>query len=178
MKYFDELKRTMVMLSQHEKTIFVGQSVRYGGTGLFDTLIDVPDKKKIEFPVAEALQMGMTNGLALSGYIPISIFVRWNFLLLGTDQLVNHLDKIPIVSNNGFTPKVIIRVSVGSEKPVHPQEQHVGNFSDGFRKMLSTIEVIELTEPEEIYPSYEFALNRTDGRSTILVEFADYCKEK
>ena len=28
------------------------------------------------------------------------------------------------------------------------------------------------------FPSYEKALNRTDGRSTILVEFGDYYNEK
>ena len=178
MKYFDELKRSMKMLSEHEKTVFVGQSVRYGGTGLYDSLIDVPDNKKIEFPVAEALQMGMSTGLAMNGHIPISIFVRWNFLLLGACQLINHLDKIPIVSKWGYTPKVIIRVSVGSEIPVHPQEQHVGNFSVGFKNMLSTVELIELIEPNEIFSAYEMALNRTDGRSTILVEHADFCKTR
>jgi hypothetical protein len=44
--------------------------------------------------------------------------------------------------------------------------------------MCSTIEVIELFEPEDIVPSYFKALNRIDGKSTILVEFADYAKEK
>ena len=31
---------------------------------------------------------------------------------------------------------------------------------------------------EDIFPSYEKALNRDDGRSTILVEFGDYHNEK
>ena len=41
-----------------------------------------------------------------------------------------------------------------------------------------TIDIIELHEPEDIVPAYELALNRTDGKSTILVEFGDYSKEK
>jgi hypothetical protein len=44
--------------------------------------------------------------------------------------------------------------------------------------MCKTIDVIELHEPEDIVPAYKFALNRTDGKSTILVEFGDYSKEK
>jgi hypothetical protein len=44
--------------------------------------------------------------------------------------------------------------------------------------MTSNTEIIELNEPEDIVPAYEKALNRTDGRITILVEFADYSKEK
>jgi len=178
MKYHDELIRSMKMLSEHDKTIFIGQAVEYGGTGTYDSLINVPSEKKVEFPVAEALQMGMSIGLAMNGFIPVSIFVRYNFLLLAIDQLVNHLDKIPLASNGEYKPNVIIRVSIGSEHPIHPQEQHVGNFSSGLKQMLKTIDLIELIEPDEIYPAYEFALNRKDGKSTILVESADFCKVK
>ena len=37
----------MALLSQNENTIFIGQSIKYGGTGLYDTLIDVNEDKKI-----------------------------------------------------------------------------------------------------------------------------------
>jgi len=82
------------------------------------------------------------------------------------------------MSDGRCRPKVIIRVAVGSEHPVDPQCQHKGNFSDAFRLMLKNTEVIELVEPEDILPAYEKALNRTDGVNTILVEFADFNKEK
>ena len=52
--------------------------------------------------MAEELQMGITTGLALNGSIPVSIFPRWNFLMLAMNQLINHLDKINIMSNNGY----------------------------------------------------------------------------
>ena len=69
------------------------------------------------------MQMGMTLGLAMDGNIPISIFPRWNFLLLGINQLVNHLDKISVMSNDKFKAKAIIRTSIGSQRPLHPQHQ-------------------------------------------------------
>jgi pyruvate/2-oxoglutarate/acetoin dehydrogenase E1 component len=97
---------------------------------------------------------------------------------MGADQIVNHLDKFITMSDGKCTPKVIIRVSVGSERPIDPQCQHKGNFATAFRSMLQNIEVIELIEPEDIVPAYETALYRTDGVSTILVEFADFIKEK
>lgn len=178
MKYIDEIKKAMNLLSQNEKTIFIGQSVKFGGTGLYDTLIEVSDDKKIEWPVAEYSQLGASIGMALEGFIVVSLFPRWNFLLMATDQIVNHLDKLPIVSEGRCTPKVIIRVSVGSESPVDPQCQHKGNFSDAFRLMCKTLDIIELHEPENIVKSYEKALNRKDGKSTMLVEFADYLKSK
>ena len=49
MKYIDEIKKAMVLLSQNDKTVFIGQSIKYGGTGLYDTLIGVNDDKKIEW---------------------------------------------------------------------------------------------------------------------------------
>ena len=130
----------------------------------------------MEFPVAENLQIGVSIGLAMNGFVPVSVVPRWNFLLCATDQIVNHLDKLSIMSDGRCTPNVIIRTVVGSEIPVDPQDQHKGNFSDAFRLMCKTIDIIELHEPEDILPAYQMAYNRTDGRSTILVEFSDYGK--
>jgi len=176
MKYFDELKRSMDMLATSPDTIFLGQAVACAGTGISKTLKDVDDEKKLELPVCEDLQMGMTNGLALTGKIPVSIFPRWNFLLLACNQLINHLDKIPIISN--YNTKVIIRTGIGSERPLHPQFQHIGDYTDSFILMCPNIEIIRLDEPEDIFPAYEKALNRSDGKSTILVEWGDYYGEK
>lgn len=176
MKYFDELKRAMEYLAKNNNTLFIGQAVEYAGTGMTNTLKDVPAEKKLEFPVCEDMQTGVVNGLALTGIIPVSIYPRWNFLLLATNQIVNHLDKIPVMS--GFKPKVIIRTSIGSERPLHPQHQHVGDYTEAFQLMCKNIEVIRLDEPEQIFPAYEKALNRTDGKSTIIVEYGDYYNEK
>lgn len=176
MKYFDELCRAMEMLGQHPDTIFIGQAVEYAGTGMTNTLKNVDNAKKLELPVFEDSQMGIANGLSLAGKIPVSIFPRWNFLILGTNQLVNHLDKIPDFS--GFPTKVIIRTAIGSERPLHPQHQHVGDFTDAYRAMLKNVEIIRLDEPEQIFPAYEKALTRTDGKSTLLVEWGDYYNEK
>ena len=178
MKYFDELKKSMNYLAASEKTIFIGQAVEVPGTSMTNTLKEINPKKLLELPVAEEMQMGITTGLALDGNIPISIFPRWNFVLLAMNQLINHLDKVNIMSNNGFKTKAIIRTGVGSQKPLHPQYQHIGDFTDMVRKMCSSLDVIQLNEPEDIFPSYEKALNRDDGRSTILVEFGDYHNEK
>lgn len=176
MNYNEELKRAMSLLAASDKTLFIGQAVEYEGTGLFDSLKHIPAEKKFELPVAEYFQCGLANGMAIEGMIPISTFPRWNFLLMGVDQIVNHLDKFNLMSEGRCTPKVIIRVAVGSEKPVDPQDQHKGNFSEAFRQMCKTIEVIELHKPEDIVPAYTNALFRKDNKSTILVEFSDYGK--
>jgi len=168
--YRDELERAMLLLSEKDDTIFLGQSIIYGGIAMAQTFEKIPLSKKIEMPVAENLQLGISTGMAIQGFVPISVFPRWNFLLVASDQLVNHLDKISLMTEGQYKPKVIIRVAVGVEKPVNPQEQHLGDFSDAYKQMLKTVEIIKLTDKDQIVDAYLHAYNRTDGISTILVE--------
>jgi|TARA_B100001971_G_scaffold114329_1_gene105255 pyruvate/2-oxoglutarate/acetoin dehydrogenase E1 component len=176
--YFQALSDAMTWLAEQGDTVFLGQAVEVPGTAMSNTLQQVDKAKLIEMPVAEEMQMGVSIGLAMAGTVPVSIFPRWNFLLLAVNQLVNHLDRMPKISNGGFSPKVIIRTSVGAERPLHPQHQHVGDFTDPFKAMLENIEVIRLQESEQIVNSYKRAYEREDGRSTILVEYGDYYNEK
>jgi pyruvate/2-oxoglutarate/acetoin dehydrogenase E1 component len=178
MKYFDEIKRSMDWLAAMGDTMFLGQAVEYPGTAMTTTLKDVPREKLLEMPVAEEMQMGISIGLAVNGTVPISIYPRWNFLLLATNQLVNHLDKLSLYSHGQFNPRVIIRTSIGSERPINPQIQHTGDFTEAFSLMLHTVEIIRLDEPEQIFPAYEKAYMREDGCSTIIVEYGDYYNEK
>ena len=178
MKYFDELKKTMEWLSTQQSTVFIGQAVEVPGTAMFNTLKDIDIKKRIEVPVFEDTQLGMSIGMSLTGKRVISIFPRWNFLLCATNQLVNHLDKLPIMSEGKIMPKIIIRTAVGSEKPLFPGHQHIGNMSSAYRKMLSSVNIIELLEPEDIFPAYEQAYNSDDEKSSIIVEFQDFYNEK
>jgi pyruvate/2-oxoglutarate/acetoin dehydrogenase E1 component len=168
----------MAYLGQDKRTIFLGQAVAYPGTAMTGTLSEVPKAKLNEFPVAEEMQLGASIGLALDGFVPITIYPRWNFLLLAINQLVGHLDKLSAMSSGGYQPKVIIRTGIGSERPLHPSHQHVGDFTDAIRAMLINTDVIRLDEPEQVFPAYEKALTREDGKSTIIVEWGDYYAEK
>src|SRR3989338_11696828 len=125
MKYFDELKRTMEWLAVQPKTIFLGQTVAGPGTFMFQTLRDVARDRTLEMPVNESFQMQFSIGLALAGYVPISVYPRQNFLLLATADMANMLDKIPAISSNQLLPRIIIRVATGPDSPVHPGHQHV-----------------------------------------------------
>lgn len=175
--YNDELKNAMNWIASQENTIVLGQAVSYAGTGCYESLVDVPANKKMEFPVAENFQIGVSTGLAINGLIPISVVPRWNFLLCAADQIINHLDKMILMSNGICKPKVIIRVAVGSETPIDPQEQHKGNFSEAFRLMCKTIDIVELHNIKDIMPAYKNAYLRNDGISSILVEFPDFGKK-
>ena len=178
MKYFDELTRSMTWLGEQDDTFFLGQAVEYPGTAMTNTLTEVDKEKLLEMPVDEEMQMGITNGLALNGTVPVSIYPRWNFLLLAVNQIVNHLDKIPAMSYSGYLPKVIIRTSIGSERPLHPQHQHVGDYTEAFRLLCPNLDIIRLDEADQVFPAYKKAYERGDGKSTLIVEYGDYYNEK
>ena len=168
----------MNYLGAQKNTIFIGQAVEVAGTAMTNTLSQIKKSKLMELPVAEEMQMGVSLGLAMEGYAPISIFPRWNFLLYGVNQLINHIDKFQVMNGKKIKPKIIIRTSVGSQRPLHPQYQHVGDFTEGFKKMSSTLEIINLREAKNIFPSYKKAYSRKDNKCTILVEHGDFYSEK
>jgi len=170
LNYSEELQKAMIYLSNQEDTLFLGQSMEYGGIAIANSFNCIPIEKRIEMPVAENLQLGISTGMAITGYTPVSVYPRWNFLILAADQLVNHLDKLSEMTLGQYKPKVIIRVAVGVTKPVDPQEQHVGDFTDGFRSILKNVNLVKLKTAEQILPEYRNAYERQDGVSTILVE--------
>lgn len=165
--YFDEMKRAMEVLAEDPRTVFLHQC--YGRIAW--TLVDVPEEKKIDLPVIEDAQMGFATGLSLVGLVPISCYVRWPFLLCAANQLVNHLDKLEEMSAGGYKPKVLIRVGVGSTKPLDPGCQSTGDYTTAFMLMCPNIDIVRLEEPEDIVPAYKKALR--SERSTILVEYGN-----
>ena len=173
MAYKEELIKAMDLLSNQDSSIFVGYNINYGSK-IYGTMDNIPKEKKIEFPIAEDMQMGVSIGLSLEGYIPISIYPRIDFLIIATNQLVNHLDKIEEMSCGQFKPKVIIRTAIGSTKPLYPGLQHCSDYTMALKHMLKNVDVIKLNNSKDIIPAYKNALEETNNKSTLLIEVADF----
>jgi pyruvate/2-oxoglutarate/acetoin dehydrogenase E1 component len=168
--YGKEMARAMNMLARDPHTLFLYQN--YGRVSW--TLADVPEEQKIDMPIIEDVQMGMAVGLSLAGFVPVSCYARWNFLLCAANQLVNHVDKLEQMSGGGYKPGVIIRTAVGSTVPLYPGCQSDGDYTAAFRLMLTNVDVVVLKEAEDIYPEYTRALRRAKaGGSTLLVEIGN-----
>ena len=178
MKYKDELIRAMEWLGEKQNIIFVGQSVKYSGNAIYNTLKTIPDYKKIETPVFEEVQMGLSTGLALEGLIPVTCYPRFDFLILACNQLVNHLDKVKYMSKDKMKSKVIIRTSIGSKKPLDGGVQHTQDYTKAFENMLTDVNVVMLEEPEDIFITFKEAYEREDGKSTLIVEYGDHYNDK
>lgn len=151
---------------------FYGYGMRKGGA--MGTLAGVKPEQIVETPVAENLMVGLAIGAALTGLRPVVYFERADFLLCGADAIVNHLDKLAVMSRGEFKPGVIIRVTVGNQaKPLFTGATHVQDFSDAFRSMvrMPVCNLIHDSQTEDVYWSAHEAMTR--GESTTIFEYKD-----
>jgi len=130
--YLDALTEAMKLSMENDNTIFIGQQIVYYGNPMSKTIEGLPKERMIETPVMEEVQMGMTLGLAMYGHSVISFYPRWDFVICAANQLVNHLDKINVMSDGAWNPNIIIRVGKGSDTPLDPGHQHKADYTEDF----------------------------------------------
>ena len=145
--------------------------------GPFDLLLHLVSRQRLDVSAISVSDIADQYLEHLERMRELDLDVASDFLVLAANQLVNHLDKLGEMTRE-TPPKVIVRTSIGSERPLHPGPQHTGDFTDAFRLLLPHMELVRLDEPEDVYPAYLHAAERTDGVSTILVEWGDFHGEK
>jgi pyruvate/2-oxoglutarate/acetoin dehydrogenase E1 component len=164
-EYHKEIVKQMGLLASKNNAIFLGQQITDGD--FYGTLANVPINKRIEFPIAEEMQAGVSIGLALEGFLPICIYQRCDFMYRAFDQIYNHLAMFKELTDGRYDPKVIIRTTIGSDNPLDPGIQHTQNIVPVLRASLS-IPIIHCNTIEELRNAYFFAL--TGKKSVIIVE--------
>ncbi len=165
-----------VYAKRFECTRFIGYNTVYGSR-MYGTLSNIPDTQCIEAPVAENLMVGMAAGMALEGYRPVVCFERHDFLLLGLDALVNHVDKLPYMSGGQFKLPVIVRAIVGGSQPVDPGSMHKQDYTVALRSMLHHTPVRVPYSTQSLKEAWEM-VDGTQSGAVVIVEYKDdYDKE-
>jgi pyruvate/2-oxoglutarate/acetoin dehydrogenase E1 component len=169
--YKDALTNSMTYLGQQEDTVFIGQQIIWPGNPMSSTLNYVSKDKMIELPVMEDSQMGMSLGMSMGGKFVITFYPRWDFLICATNQLVNHVDKLGLMSNQQWNANMIIRLGKGSDKPLDPGHQHKGNYFEEFKSMCPNINFIDLKDWVDIESHYKNAYQK--GGIHVIVEYPE-----
>ena len=114
-------------LETDERVVVLGEDIidPYGGAfkvtkGLST---DFPDRVRT-MPVSEAAIAGISAGLALEGFRPISEVMFGDFAALCFDQIVNHMAKYEAMYNGKATCPVVMRMPSGGGRgygPTHSQ---------------------------------------------------------
>jgi pyruvate dehydrogenase E1 component beta subunit len=173
MNYKQTLNQAMQLMAQNKKTVFIGYNVRVGRAG--GTLEEISDDQLIETPVAENLMVGMAIGMSLNGHYPIVYFERFDFIMNAMDAIINHLDKIELISDGEFKPAVIVRCVVGNKnKPLYTGPTHIQDFSPMFTGLnISLISCYSTADITEAYKSAFSQMISDKPKSSIVVEYKD-----
>lgn len=173
MTYKQAITESMTALSGENRTRFVGYGMTKGRA--MGTLSGVPAAQLIETTVAENHMVAMATGLSLAGLLPLVYVERCDFLVHAADAIVNHLDKIALISRGQFTPAVIIRVTVGnSRKPLFTGITHTRDHCMAFRLMCPHCHVTALVDVNNVQARIADARQRQlQGQSTLLFEYKD-----
>ncbi len=175
MKYGEAVKKSMDLLAQDPRVLFIGYNLTRGSRA-YGSLKDIPPEKIIEMPVAENLMTGLSIGLAIEDFRPVLIFERHDFMPNALDALVNHLDKLEELSCGQYCSPVIVRAIVGSKSPIDPGPQHMQDFTNAFRAMFK-MPIYDPKGPKEILSIYNKALSLNNP--VIVIERRDsYCVEE
>ena len=121
--------------------------------------------------------------MAYEGFVPITSYPRFDFLICAVNQLVNHVDKMTIISEGQYQPRIIIRTSVGSRIPLDAGEQHTQDHTQAFKNLLKRVHVVVLDEWHDVFSAFQHAYERQpvskyDSLVTLLIEWGDHYNAK
>ncbi len=181
MTYKDSITSAMDDMARDPDVLFLSYGIRHGKA--MGTLKNVSETQLIETPIAENLMAGLATGLSLRGKKPVVFIERADFLLNALDAIVNHLQKIELMSRGQFRPAVLFRIVQGNKnKPLFTGETHTQSLMDGFRSMvnercqrpMAVVRLVGQDPPEYIAGVYRLAhegLSR--GQSTAIWEMKE-----
>jgi 2-oxoisovalerate dehydrogenase E1 component len=162
----DALKRNM---ERDDRIILIGEDIEgpYGGAFKVTKNLSRTFSGRVRnTPISEAAIVGLGNGLALCGFIPVCEIMFGDFLALAADQLINHAAKFRYMYNDQVDPRLIVRTPMGGKRgygPTHSQslEKHFLGLPD--TRMLA---LHHRDDPGVLYDT----LFATIDRPTIVIE--------
>lgn len=125
----ESLQRNMRL---NAKIVLFGEDIEspYGGAFKVTKGLSVEFVGRVtNTPICEAAIVGMGNGLALQGFIPVCEIMFGDFLTLASDQLINHSSKFHHMYNGQVAVPLVVRTPMGGRRgygPTHSQslEKH------------------------------------------------------
>jgi 2-oxoisovalerate dehydrogenase E1 component len=120
----------------------------------------------LNMPISESAIVGLGNGLALAGLLPVCEIMFGDFLTLAADQFINHAAKFRYMFNDQVRVPLIVRTPMGGKRgygATHSQslEKHFLGLSD-----TQVLAIHHRFDPGEFYDR----LLATVDRPTLVIE--------
>ncbi|HEV3164725.1 MAG TPA: transketolase C-terminal domain-containing protein, partial [Isosphaeraceae bacterium] len=113
---YNALERNM---RRDERIVLIGEDIEgpYGGAfKVTRNLSQLFPGRVRNTPISEAAIIGLGNGLALSGLLPVCEIMFGDFLTLAADQLINHASKFRYMYNDQVRLPLVVRTPMGGKR--------------------------------------------------------------
>ena len=163
-------------LENDKKTVFLGEDVLSPYGGAFKVARNLSFKfpdRVFSTPISEAALVGVSNGLALSGFKPYAEIMFGDFMTLAMDQIINHASKFHHMYNGKASCPVVIRTPMGGKRGYGPtHSQTLDKFLVGIDN-LTTVALNILIDPGEIYKT----VHQEEHPVIVIENKVDYGKK-
>ena len=134
--------------------------------GMYGTTLGLVEEfgseRCFDTPLSEDSMTGMGIGLAMSGYKPIHVHQRFDFLLLCMNQLINMASKVKYLSNGNMNCPLVVRAIIG--RSWGQGAQH----SQSFHSFFSSIPGLTVVAPVTPFDMYNTLLWSLKQNNPIL----------
>jgi len=106
-------------MRRDERIILLGEDIEGPYGGAFKVTKDLSQKfpgRVRNTPISEGTVVGVGNGLALSGFVPVCEIMFGDFLALAADQLINHASKFRYLFNEQVNVPLVVRTPMGGRR--------------------------------------------------------------
>lgn len=122
-------------------------------------------KRVLTTPISEAAIVGLANGMAMRGLIPIVEIMFGDFVTLVADQLVNHAAKFRWMYQNQVRVPIVVRTPMGGRRGYGP------THSQSLEKMFMGIPGLKVVAPNTLGdPAELLAAAIADDDPVLFVE--------
>ena len=165
-KIHDALRRGM---ARDDRMVMLGEDIEgpYGGA------FKVTKNLSLEFPgrvrntpISEGAIVGIGNGLALAGMLPVCEIMFGDFMTLAADQFINHASKFRYMYNDQVELKLVVRTPMGGKRGYGPT--HSQSLEKHFLGLPGT-QVLAIHHRHDPGTLYDTLLDTID-RPTLVIE--------
>ena len=162
----DSFQRNM---ERDQKILLIGEDIEgpYGGAFKVTKNLSQEFPGRVRnTPISESALVGLGNGLALNGFLPVCEVMFGDFLGLAFDQLLNHASKFRYMYNDQVHVPLIVRTPMGGKRGYGPT--HSQSIEKHFMGLPGTtmLALHPRYDPGVVYDE----LLRTIDRPTIVIE--------
>ena len=159
-----------------KRTIFLGEDILSPYGGAFKVTKELsflrPDQV-FSTPISESAIVGISNGLALNGFRPITEIMFGDFMTLAMDQIINHASKFHHMFNKKVNCPVVIRTPMGGRRGYGPtHSQTLDKFLVGIDN-VRTVALNTFINPGTIYQ----AVSAEEHPVIVIENKTDYGKK-